>query len=241
MPPKTQAKKFVKKSYARKSKKSPMTDTKSLINLIKTVNLNQAEHKYKTSSGTLVNMKHDTLYSYQLWDYLGTLSGFLPQQGVSDDERIGDRIMVQGFRLRMVLQVPWDRRNMNVKLWFIPYNTGQGNPTTYSDLFHNVSGNSQLDPIQIKRWPGVIFLGNYSLKPKDRDISAQQTDATIYINKWVKMEKSVYFKTDSGNIPSNLKEYGKIVFAPYDTINTLLTDNVITKAEITATLYFKDL
>ena len=53
--------------------------------------------------------------------------------------------------------------------------------------------------------------------------------------------KKIFFRSDATNQPSNLKEAGAIVLAPYSTINTTVTDNVILSGEMSATLYFKDL
>lgn len=240
MPPKQMLsnRKYVKKSSVKKGKSK--YSSRSLVNLIKQVNLKQSEVKYKTLSLTKTNIYHDTLDDFQLWDSSGTANIF-PDQGTTDSSRIGDRIMVQGIRLRMVLQIPWDRRNANIKMWYVPFNNGQGSPTTYGEFFHNITGNSQLDPIQKKRWPSVVYLGNFYLRSKDRDSGATHTDATIFINKWLPLNKAVYFKADASNAPVNMKEYGRIIIAPYDTISSATTDIIITNLEASATLYFKDL
>jgi len=210
MPPKRQSTKksmYKKKPKYTRYRKRSMAPNRSLVKAVKAINLGLSETKYKTKADTMSNLYHDNLYDYQLWDSSGTANIF-PSQGSSDAQRIGDRIMCQGIRIRMALQIPWDRRNLNLKIWFLPFNNGQGSPTTYGEFFHNVSGNSQLDPVQTKRWPGLKFLGNYSVRPKDRDGSESSTDSTIYVNKWISMKKAVYFKADGSNTPTNLREYG---------------------------------
>ena len=148
---------------------------RNLIKIIKATQLKMAETKYKTKSYAVSNLYHDNLYDFQFWDSSGSANIF-PAQGTTDSHRLGERIMAQGIRLRMAFQIPWDRRNLQIKMWFVPFNSSQGTPTNYSDFFHSVIGNSQLDPIQNKRWPGVKFLGTFSVRPKDRDSSSQSTD-----------------------------------------------------------------
>lgn len=212
----------------------------NLVSLIKQINLKQAEVKYKTLNSLVVSLNHDVLEYFHLWDSAGTASVF-PTQGTTDSTRIGDRIMAQGMRIRMALSVPYDRRNVSVKMWYVPYNSGQGSPTTYADFYHNISGNSQLDPIQTKRWPGIKFLGNFFLKSRDRDVGTTHTDATILINKWIPLKKAIHFQADYNNVPINMRESGRIIIAPYDTTGSAVTDIVVTRLEATTTLYYKDL
>lgn len=53
--------------------------------------------------------------------------------------------------------------------------------------------------------------------------------------------KKLFFRSDATNQPSNLKEVGSIVLAPYATINTTITDHIVLSGEMSATVYYKDL
>jgi len=55
----------------------------------------------------------------------------------------------------MNLDVPFDRKNVKVKAYFVPYNTDQGSPTNYSDLFHNITSNNILDQTACGTAPGT--------------------------------------------------------------------------------------
>jgi hypothetical protein len=60
------------------------------------------------------------------------------------------------------------------------------------------------------------------------------------------MNKKLYFKADASTSVTNLKENGSIICIPYATINTASTgvisgDNVILKAEMAVTVYYKDI
>ena len=61
------------------------------------------------------------------------------------------------------MDIPFDRKNVKVKLFFLEYNDEVGNPTTQSQLQHTITGKTALDPIQIKRWgKSLRYLGTYS-------------------------------------------------------------------------------
>lgn len=245
------------RKYSRKyTKKSTPKKTTDLIKLIKQVNIKEAEVKYKTTGFAWGALKHDNIYHQSLWSSSATI---FPGQGSTDSSRIGDRIISQGIRLRAHFDVPWDRKNVKLKLFYVQYNSDQGNPTDYGSFFHNLIGSSRLDPIQKKRWPGVKFLGEYQIEPERAPYytysSGDQTPAsnvissntgTIFINKWIPMKKKLYFKADASTSVTNLKENGAILAIPYASKNTyagdgeVTGDNLILAGEMSATLYYKD-
>lgn len=232
-------------------------DTGALVKLIKQVNIKEAETKYKTTGFSWGALQHDNIYHKNLWSSSATI---FPGQNSTDSGRIGDRIVCQGIKLRGVFDVPWDRKNVKLKLFFIPYNSDQGDPTDYGSFFHNISGNSRLDPIQKKRWPGVQYLGSYQIEHERAPFVTNPTNdahvpaadvissntGSIYIKKWLPMNKKIFFKADASTSATNLKENGAILAIPYATINTsagtAITpgDNVILSGEMTATIYYKD-
>jgi len=224
----------------------------NMVKLIRKIQLNEQETNYKTIQPSIGALNHDSIYSFPMWS---STDSVFPTQGTTDGSRIGDRIYPKGIRVRMVLDVPWDRKNVKVKAYYLPYNSDQGDPTTYANFFHNVVGNSRVDPIQFKRWKGIKYLGTY--KPRDMDASVYITDfneiaapsashlatntASIYINRFIKLNRKVWFNSDSSTQPSNLKENGVILLLPYATINTATGDNVILSGEGAFTLYYKDI
>ncbi|AXH75744.1 MAG: putative capsid protein [Cressdnaviricota sp.] len=249
----------VKKTiYKKKSYKKRNYGNKKLVNLIKSVNIRQSESKYKSTSYTWGALTHDNTYHKDLWS--STVNLF-PGQGTSDVNRIGDRIICQGIMLRAVFDVPWDRKNVKLKMFYVPWNSDQGTPATYSNFFHNITGNARLDPVQKKRYPGVKYLGTYQIEVErapyytysagDQVPSASVISAntgSICIKKWIPMyNKKLFFRSDATFQPSNLPEQGSILVVPYSTINTnagggvIPGDNIILSGEMSATLYFKDL
>jgi len=250
-------KSYSKKRYSRKAtvskrvKAAPRSMAK-LAKTIKAIQLKEQETNYKTIQPTIGALTHDSINEFPMWS--STTSVF-PSQGTGDGNRVGDRIYPKGIRVRMCLDVPWDRKNVKVKVYYLPYNSDQGSPTSYGDLFHNVVGNSRVDPIQFKRWKGIKYLGTY--KPRDNDASVYITDfneiaapsashlatntASIYINKFIPINRKVWFLNDASIQPSNLKENGSILLLPYSTINTSTGDNIILNGEGAFTIYYKDI
>ncbi len=242
----------VPRTYTKKMVRAAPKSMANMTKLIKDIQLKEQETNYRSIAPTIGGLKHDSINEFKMWS--STTSVF-PSQGTSDGGRIGDRIFPKGIRVRMALDVPWDRKNVKVKAYYLPYNSDQGTPTTYSNLFHNVSGNSRLDPLQFKRWKGIKYLGTF--KPRDMDASTYFTytgaegapsashlssnTASIYINRFVKINRKVWFNADGSQQPSNLKENGSILLLPYATTNTATTDDIILQGEGAFTLYYKDI
>lgn len=210
--------------------------TRRLVKLIKGVTLKQSETKYKTESFSIINQFHDVLGGVSIWN-AGSYSIF-PTQGVQDDQRIGDNILTQGIMMRAIFQIPADRRNTMFKLWYVPTNEqSSGSPFTYSTFFHNISGNGMLDPIQKDRFPNARYLGKFMNRSNDQQ---PDEDKTIFVKRWLPMKKNIKFYADAASPPVNIPTHGHIVMLPYDSISTLITDIVITRAQFTFTLYYKD-
>lgn len=241
----------VPKTYTKKYVRAAPKSMANMTKLIKEIQLKQQETNYKTIAPTIGALNHDSINEFKLWS---SSTSVFPAQGTGDGARIGDRIFPRGIRVRMCLDVPWDRKNVKVKAYYLPYNSDQGTPTTYNNLFHNVVGNSRLDPIQFKRWKGIKYLGTF--KPKDpiptymtyegvegapsaSHLSGQTM--SIYINRFIKLNRKVWFNSDTSLQPSNLKENGCILLLPYATVNTATTDNVIISGEGAFTIYYKDI
>lgn len=218
----------------------------NLVSLIKSVNLKESEMKYKSGSYSIGNCLHNNIYQVHAWSSPGTGTNLdiLPGQGVNDTTRIGDRIFVKGIMLRCCFQTVGDRLNTKIKVFWLPHNSEQGDPS--SDLFHNVTGSVMVDPVQKKKYPGIKYLGMHRVRPADisfltsgTTVSANNNDITF--SHFIPMNKKVWFKADASKIPTNLKEYGTFVFCFYHNQGALITDVVMTGGDINATLYYKDL
>ena len=244
----------VPKTYTKKLVKSAPKSMANMTKLIKSIQLKEQETNYKSIQPSIGALGHDSINEFKMWS---SSTSVFPAQGTGDGNRIGDRIYPKGIRVRMCLDVPWDRKNVKVKAYYLPYNSDQGTPTTYNQLFHEVVGNSRIDPIQFKRWKGIKYLGTF--KPRDMEAGSYRivntsssgdapesgqipsNTATIYINRFIKINRKVWFNSDSSLQPSNLKENGSILLLPYASINTGTLDNVILSGEGAFTVYYKDI
>jgi hypothetical protein len=247
---KTSGKKYARKTpIFRKVNRSNMVAKKkrsNLVKLIKDINIAESEMKYKSGTHSIGNTLHNNIYQVHAWSSPGTGTNLdiLPGQGVNDSTRIGDRIFVKGIMLRCCFQTVGDRLNTKIKVFWLPHNSEQGDPS--SDLFHNVTGSVMVDPVQLKRYPGIKYLGTHRVKPADvqfltsgTTVSANNNDITF--SHFIPMNKKVWFKADASKIPTNLKEYGTFIFCFYHNQQALITDVVMTGGDINATLYYKDI
>ena len=218
----------------------------NLVSLIKSINIKESEMKYKSASYSFGNLSHNEIYQVHAWSSPGTGNNLdiFPAQGITDGTRVGDRIFCKGIQLRCCFQTVSDRMNTKIKVFWIPHNSEQGDPS--SDLFHNVTSSVMVDPVQKKRYPGVKYLGTHRVKPADIHIvnttsTASYNNNDITFSHFIPMNKKVFFQADASKKPTNLKEYGTFAFCIYHNFSTLATDVVITGGDVNATLYYKDL
>lgn len=219
---------------------------RQLVKLIKDVQVAESEMKYKSGTYTFGNCIHNNIYQVHAWSSPGTGNNLdvFPSQGLTDGTRIGDRIYCKGIMLRCCFQTISDRLNTKIKVFWIPHNSEQGNPS--NDLFHNVTGSVMVDPVQLKRYPGIKYLGMHRVKPADIITNAGNTTVSytnndISFSHFIPMNKKVWFKADASKVPTNLKEYGTFAFCFYHNFSILATDVVMNGGDVNATLYYKDI
>lgn len=248
---------FKKRSFKRKSyKKKPIfrkmnagrlvanKKRSNLVKLIKGININMAERKYRSRTVESGGMFHNSVYQFHGWGQTGTVLDCMPFPGTTDSNRVGDRCYIEGIMLRATFAVAGDRRNTILNLYWVPHNSDQGDPS--SQLFHNVTGSTLVDPVQKKRFPKAKKLGTYRILPSlqwylGSNPEVSENTGTITVNKFIPINKKVFFNADADNIPTNLNEYGTLCICPYQNWKTLTTDQIITGGDINMTLYFKDI
>lgn len=168
------------------------------------------------------SMQHANIHEFRVVDNVFG-NTVMPTQGHGDGERNGDEIYMKGFRFRASIQIPADRKNASYAFYMIEFNSVQGNPVTYMELFHNITGNPRLDPIQHDKWT-VTKLGLYRNRAADITSVA---NAQININKWIPFKRKITFTADNTTtIAKGTKERLLILCIPYDTDSTLITDTV---------------
>lgn len=221
---------------------------KTLVKLIKDINIAEAEMKYKTATVETGVLNHNTVTEFNVWGPTGNVFNILPSQGTDDDNRIGDRIYAKGIMLRSQVQLTWDRKSTRLAVYWVPHNSEQGSP--HADLFHHISGMTLLDPIQKKRFPKAQLVGIYKTDANDQSTGSYggtigtpnaNDQKVIFFKKYIPLNKKVFFKDSEGATPTNLNEYGTFCLAPFDKTLNYYTDNLILSGTLNATLYYKDI
>lgn len=205
---------------------------------VKKVILSSAERCFKSYQQDGFTMQHDTLREVYIWSNSGTVvNTIFPSQGNSDSDRRGDEIYAQGITMRCVLQIPYDRRNVKIKAWFVQYNATQGDPADKTQFFHSICNNTHIDPRNSDRFPNAKYLGTFKCSAADCIMTG---DKTIMLTKYLPFSKKLHFKIDAGNMPTNVNDRGSIIWAAYDTVTSSILDTVVTNAECCFTLHYRD-
>lgn len=241
---KTYKKKYTPKKY---SKALTVGKVKTIAKKAAITSIPPRKHHLSfqfTNSVATTSLYHDNLYMFDLKTPANTSGIFSITESTSsinaDDRRLSDVIYTTGMRYRGVFQIPYDRRNLIMKMWLVEYNTIQGTPNTYGEFFDNVSGNSLLDAVDNKRFkPKLIFKG--SVSPKDRLDGS--SDATILIDKWIPFKRKIKYSdgSDGDVVMGGCKEALALVVTFYDTISSSSsTDILCTNNENLITLYYRN-
>lgn len=160
----------------------------------------------------------------------------LPDQGDRDDQRNGDEIYAKGIRLRIQLENDAGRHNNTYKMWMIEMNSTSGDCCVPTQLFHDVTGNNILNPIQTDRW-SCTYLGQY--RTKARDVEANKK-SDIFVNKWFPFKRKLKFvKDDTTSVARGMKEQLWLVIVGYDSSNST-GDLGLGNFRVSATLYYSD-
>lgn len=222
---------------------------------VKRVVFGLAEKKYKSinlnAQTAAAPWTHDSLRYANLWNFPASQSSLFPSQGASDGERNGDEIYVHGIRVRGVLDVPYDRPDTEIKMWFVPWNSVQGDPTQKADFMHGTINNVMLDGIQTDRWKGIRYLGKLKVRPTDSYAYKMEGADPLYemagrerklqFNRYITIKRKCTFKTDGDTVVvSGLKEAGTLIFAIYCNVGTGTLDTCVVARNLAATIYYKD-
>ena len=219
---------------------------------VKNVILKTAEKKYKTCEPQANSaydlafggfaLNHNSLVEIKLIDNTAPNLGIhcTMSQGNSDGQRNGDEIYAKGIMFRAAITLPADRKNATFKICLVEYNSVQGDPTVFTDLFHNVTGKNVLDPIQQDRWK-VRVLGTYRYLPRDTNSELVQGQrGEILVKKWIPFKRTLTFKEDTSLVyTKGMKERLSLVIMSYDN-NSAFEATTIGYIRANATIYYGD-
>lgn len=221
---------------------------RELVKLIKDTQIAESEMKYKSETIETGVLNHNSVTEFNCWGPTGNVFNVMPKTGTTDEQRVGDRIYAKGIMLRAQVQLTWDRKSTKLAVYWVPHNSEQGAPST--DLFHNISGMTILDPLNKKRFPKAKLIGTYKTEANDQSTGSYggtigtpnaNDQKVIFFKKYIPLDKKVYFKADGSQTPTNIEEYGTICLCPFDKTLAYPADNLILSGTLNATLYYKDL
>lgn len=211
---------------------------KGFAKAVRGVILKTSETMYKSKSQTTATCLHNNLYHIMDMDANSTL---WPAQGDGDGNRKGDEIYATGIMIRGAANLPYDRKGTRLRFFLVEYDWNQtGSPETYSNFFHNTTGNGMLDTIQSKRFK--VHASWTQRWYGNNEANATAVEATILFKKWIPLKRKINFQSDTSTVVTRgLKESFRLMVLPYDTINTSsVLDTVVNGIECCATLYYKD-
>jgi hypothetical protein len=220
------ASRFAKKSGL--SRKKWSANRRSLVKTIKRVVLKAAEPKMKHSSIAKAELYHNAPVLLPL----NALAN-QPAQGTRDDQRIGDRINLTGFKLRLMFGQKDNRPNVTFRWWIL--DAPKGTTYTASAWFDRTTNNYLLDDVNsdmIKTVKtGVIRPNQASL------LSAGALEYTFSRKITCSRKRLVKFQTDAATENSDTDLWFLVV--AYDAYGSLVTDN-IAYVQGCSTMFYKD-
>jgi hypothetical protein len=93
-----------------------------------------------TNAAELHDVNHNAVQAFRLWDNTtDSVTGIWPSLGDSDANRDGDRIMCTGMMLRGVVNFNANAQGAMIKLFYLPFESSQGDPLDTNALFHNAT------------------------------------------------------------------------------------------------------
>lgn len=193
---------------------------------------------------------HDNLYVCQLHNQSDTVQHLHPtsvSQGLNNFERVGTSVKSIGFQVQGMFSVPFDRRNVSIKIWLVSFNSSQGSPLDPAHFYKNITNNTMLDGINNDRFPGVKLYKTLRVQARDLYVEHGElvdagADATINYKFWVPWKRDCKYSDGTGVGPkTGFKEALWLIMSAYDTPSTSnLTDLVVRSNEQRVTWFYRD-
>lgn len=208
-----------KKVYRKKPVSVPTTN---LVKLIKSVTLKQCETKHTDSNVAKTELYHNTYIN------LGDpFSRSYPLEGTGDEQRIGDKIVQRGIKLKFLIGQKYDRPNVTFKLWLLKLPRGQS-LTSYLTIFDQQTGNVLLDPVNSDNvkvmWSKTIHK-NYPNLATPVPGTVESREITFPVQTYIRCPKNITFVTNGGTDQGYSDTDHVLIVTCYDAYGTLTTDN----------------
>lgn len=217
--------KFTKKAFSKRkrAKKAAPKSMKKLRATIGRVLSQKMETKYTNSDIVKTELYHNVYTS------LGDpFAKSYPSEGTGDDERIGDKIMQRGLKIRMLIGQKYDRPNVTFKLWLLKL--PRALPlTTYSTMFDLQTNNVLLDSVNPDAckvvWSKTIHK-NYPNVAAPVPGTIETREITFPVSTYIKRQRNITFTLNGGFDQGYSDGDYNLIIAAYDAYGTLNTDNI---------------
>jgi len=220
-----------RKMSVRRVKRSATINNSNLQKVVSKMIMRKVEPKHKNFDHGKTESYHNLINTVHL-----NKDACMPSQGTQDQQRVGDRINVGAFMVRMLCGQKADRPNITWKFWVvrIPRSESVG----YSSLFENLSGNAMLDPINkdyCKVLKTLTINSKYSVGSQNS--TTYSDEYTFPVKLYIPYKKLIKFNSNASTDHNDHDIY--LVWHTFDAFGTLTTDN-IAYGDITSTIYYKD-
>jgi len=231
--------KKVTRKFVKRTRK-PTTKRSSLVKLIKSISLKNAETKYNHWLVENQNMFHNL--GYIKTNLLNCTNGVGESNTGTNafNHRIGDEIMARGISIKLWIANKLDRPNVMYRLVVFKYQSQS--PPVSTALFKGANGNKIMDEID-KEYITPVYQKifnlqvGYSAYATGTAGDADGREAHTYKQIWIPLKNKKIHYVDGGSNPKFI-DYGFFI-VPYDSYGTLTTDNIASFA-YEQQLYFKD-
>lgn len=158
----------------------------------------------------------------------------MPTQGTGDNQRVGDQIYMQYYKIKLLIGQKGDRPNVNFRWLVVTVPKGSG--IVYGDWFVNTSGNVLLDD------PNPDFVKTIKsgyMRPNEAGLTATGDDEYTFTKRLsFTYRKLLKFGPAQAAISHNDNDLYFILMA-YDAYGTLQTNNVA-YAQMSYELFYRD-
>lgn len=219
-----------KKSKSSKRKISKKTAT-AVRKIAKSVLMKEAEPKHVG----YMHAKHEVYHNIFLPSYCNTLNAVVPGQGVSDRQRIGDRVKCTHITIKALIGQKSDRPNVSWRM--LVFSLPPGNSLVQSTVFENSLGRPIIDDVNTD----IIKLHyDRTFRPNQAGLNATGNDEYTFFKKVViPVNKTYKFGPADAAATHNIDPMYCAIIA-YDAYGTLETDN-IGYTQVYSDFHFKDI
>lgn len=221
-------------------RRKPLTSGSRFRARVKRVLLNVSEPKHHDTNWGKVELNHN-VHTQVCNSIIGT--GELPDVGDAYNQRDGDKIFLKGIGLRFLLGQKADRPNVTFRITVVGYNTVQGNPNTYAELYDNVTGNGLLDTVRYDKFSKIYVDKKIRISYANNvtgSVAGETNTGELTKPMKIYIPFNKFLTFSNGSLSSkDLPEIIRVFCLPYDAYGTLLTDN-IGYIQLWQRVYYKD-